>query len=156
MNNTVISESAPKGIQEEDSLRGLQYNTCIQPDDLANYLGNEVFSVAPGEGRLPLMVGNDVKNEALTFPTLFPDGKFGFDVRRLPKLTLRKYFQARLLPEDTRFARNTEYLFYAQYLTEQKQISDSINIALRKAKLSVIKEDKVTAGTLKTLTDSNR
>ena len=149
VNNTVISESAPNGIQEEDSLRGLQYNTCIQPDDLANYLGNEVFSVAPGEGRLPLMVGNDVNNEVLTFPTLFPDGKFGFDVHRLPKLTLRKYFQARLLSEDTRFARNTEYLFYAQYLTEQKQISDSINIALRKAKLSVIEEDKVTAGTLK-------
>ena len=151
VNNNVISESAPNGIQEEDSLRGLQYNTCIQPDDLANYLGkfNEVFSVAPGEGRLPLMVGNDVNNEVLTFPTLFPDGKFGFDVHRLPKLTLRKYFQARLLSEDTRFAKNTEYLFYAQYLTEQKQISDSINIALRKAKLSVIEEDKVTAGTLK-------
>ena len=149
VNDTDIEESTPTSKQNEESLRGLQYDTCIQPDDLANYLGNEVYSVAPGEGRLPLFIGNDGNNEVLTFPTLYPDGKFGFDVQRLPKLTLRKYFQARLLSEDTRFAKNTEYLFYAQYLTEQKQISDSINIALRKAKLSVTEEDKVTAGTLK-------
>ena len=149
VNDTDKGEVASNSHQEEESLRGLQYNTCIQPDDLANYLGNEVYSVAPGEGRLPLLIGNDANNEVLTFPTLFPDGKFGFDVQRMSKLTLRKYFQAKLLSEDTRFAKNTEYLFYAQYLKEQKQISDSINIALRKAKLSVTDEDRVTAGTLK-------
>ena len=104
-------------LEENERLRGLQYDTCIQPEDLANYMGNEVYSVAPGEGRLPLQMCSDINNEVLTFPTLFPDGKFGFDVQRTPKLTLRKYFQARLLSEDTRFARNTEYLFYVQYLT---------------------------------------
>lgn len=105
-------------LEENEKMRGLQYGTCIQPEDLANYMGNEV------------------NNEVLTFPTLFPDGKFGFDIQSTQKLTLRKYFQARLLSEDTRFTRNTEYLFYAHYLTEQKQVSDNINIALRKTKVS--------------------
>ena len=62
--------------QDEQSLHGSQYAIRIQPDDLAKYLGNEVYSVATDEGRLP--------------------------VQRLPKLTQRKYFQARLLSENTR------------------------------------------------------
>ena len=62
--------------QDEESSCGLQYNTGIQPIDWAIYLGND------GEGRLPLLFGNDVNNEVLTFHTLYPEGKFGFDVQR--------------------------------------------------------------------------
>ena len=43
-----------------------------------------------------------------------------------------KYFDARLLNYSRRFATNPEYLFFAQFIIEQKKVSDSINIALKK------------------------
>lgn len=85
--------------------------------------------------------------QVLTFPHLFPTGEFGFDVKRDTKLTLRKYFMARLCNKDNRFATNVEYLFYAQFLTDFKQVSDSINIALRKATSQT--STAITAGQLK-------
>ena len=130
-------------------LRGVEFDTCVQTEDLSHFLGNEVFSIAPGEGRIPLQVHSDNNNEVLTFPNLFPNGKYGFDVPRPTKLSLRKYFQARLTSSDNRFASNTEYLFYSQYLVEHKQVTDNINIALRKAKLPNTTEKRVNAGILK-------
>lgn len=53
----------------------------------------------------------------------------------------------RLCNKDNRFATNIEYLFYAQFLTDFKQVSDSINIALRKATNQT--SMPVTAGLLK-------
>ena len=50
----------------------------------------------------------------------------------LLKLSPVKYFNARLLHYSGRFATNPEYLFFAQFIIEQKKISDSINIALTK------------------------
>ena len=43
-----------------------------------------------------------------------------------------KYFNVRLLNYSRRFATNPEYLFFAQFIIEQKKVSDSINIALKK------------------------
>jgi hypothetical protein len=83
----------------------------------------------------------------LTFPTLFPNGEHGFDEPRDVKLTMKKYFMSRLCNKDNRFATNMEYLFYAQFLTEFKQVSDNINIALRKA--TVQTSASITAGQLK-------
>lgn len=43
------------------------------------------------------------------------------------------YFNARILDYIGRFATNPEYLFIAQlFIIEQKKVSDSINIALKK------------------------
>ena len=53
----------------------------------------------------------------------------------------------RLCNKDNRFATNIEYLFYAQFLTDFKQVSDSINIALRKATNQT--SMPITAGLLK-------
>ena len=41
-------------------------------------------------------------------------------------------FNARLLHYSGRFATNSEYLFSAQFVLEQKKVADSINIALKK------------------------
>ena len=43
-----------------------------------------------------------------------------------------KYFNARLLHYSGGFATNSEYLFFAQFVLEQKKVADSINIALKK------------------------
>ena len=94
--------------------------------------GNEIFSVAPGENKHPVSMMTDRHCEELAFPVLFPKGRFGYKMDRKEKLTPVRYFNARLLHYSGRFAMNPEYLFFAQFIIEQKKVSDSINIALKK------------------------
>ena len=118
--------------------------TCLQPvlpdypvilesnDQTQRSLGSEVYNIAPGENRYPVSIMTDNKCEELAFPALFPKGRFGYRYNRKIKLTPVKYFNARLLHYSGRFAMNPEYLFFAQFVMEQKKVSDSINIALKK------------------------
>ena len=115
--------------------------TCIQaiiPDypvtsDHQNAsTGNEIYSVAPGENKHPVSFMMDKQCEELAFPVLFPKGRYGYTTEREIKLTPTKYFNARLFHHSGRFATNPEYLFFAQFIIEQKKVSDSINIALKK------------------------
>ena len=114
--------------------------TCLQsvlPDyhvtlQQSGSLGNEIYDIAPGENRHPASIMTDKKCEQLAFPVLFPKGRFGYMEERKIKLSPVKYFNARLLHYSGRFATNSEYLFFAQFVTEQKKVADSINIALKK------------------------
>ena len=114
----------------------LTENNGNEPGDELNNLpasaGNEVFSIAPGEGKHPIHFMQDKHCEELAFPVLFPKGQFGYQVEREVRLSPTKYFNSRLLNYTGRFAANPEYLFFAQYTTEQKKVQDSINIALKK------------------------
>ena len=94
--------------------------------------GDEVVNIAPSECKHPVSLMHDEFCEELSFPTLFPKGRFGYKVERRVKLTPTKYFNARLLHYSGRYAVNPEYIFFAQFLIEQKKVSDSINIALKK------------------------
>ena len=51
------------------------------------------------------------------------------------KMNKVEYFNARLLHYSGRFATNPEYLFFAQFITEQKKVSDSIAIKTSMANL---------------------
>lgn len=116
--------------------------TCLQPvipdypvtinENTEASSGNEVYNVAPGENKHPVSFMTDKQCEELAFPVLFPKGQFGYTVERKIKLSPVKYFNARLLHYSGRFATNPEYLFFAQFIIEQKKVSDSINIALKK------------------------
>ena len=71
--------------------------------------------------------------EELAFPVLFPNGRFVYTAEKSVNLSPSKYFNARLSClsyYSSRFAMNPEYLFFAQFIIEQKIVSDSINIAL--------------------------
>ena len=94
--------------------------------------GNEIFSVASGENKHPVSMMTDRHCEELAIAVLFPKGRFGYKMDRKEKLTAVRYFNARLLHYSGRFAMNSEYLFFAQFIIEQKKVSDSINIALKK------------------------
>ena len=107
------------------------YPVTIQQDAGNCSLGNEVYNIAPGENRHPVSIMTDKSCEELAFPVLFPKGRFGYKDDREIKLSPVKYFNARLLHYSGRFATNPEYLFFAQFITEQKKVSDSINIALK-------------------------
>ena len=126
--------------------------TCLQsvlPDypvtlQQSGSLGNEIYDIAPGENRHPASIMTDKKCEQLAFPVLFPKGRFGCTEERKIKLSPVKYFNARLLHYSGRFATNSEYLFFAQFVLEQKKVADSINIALKK-----VQGQSVTASQIK-------
>ena len=77
-------------------------------------------------------------------------GKFGFQVKRDVRLSPAKYFNARLLNYTGRFATNPEYLFFSQYVTEQKKVQDSISIALKK-----VHGHSLTAGEVRSMDSSS-
>ena len=85
----------------------------------------EIVCVAPAEGQRPLFIMIDPSFEAMS--NKFPYGTGCYSSDRPHKLTYRKYFNQRLLDVDGRFARDTDYLFVAQYIVESKQILDDCN-----------------------------
>ncbi|MCG8621752.1 MAG: hypothetical protein MJE68_07105 [Proteobacteria bacterium] len=92
-----------------------------------------VFTVAPGEGQKPIGIHSDKHFEEMCNPTTtkYPTGKCGLITERKTRLTVRKYFNQRLLDTDGRFARDIEYLLTAQYAVESKQVTDDASIAMR-------------------------
>ena len=107
-------------------------------------LGNKIYDIASGENRHPASIMTDMKCEQLAFPVLFPKGCFGYTEERKIKLSPVKYFNAHLLHYSGRFATNSEYLFFVQFVLEQKKVADSINIALKK-----VQGQSVTASQIK-------
>ncbi len=91
-----------------------------------------VVSIAPGEGQSPVPLFMDPDAEYLTFPKLFPKGRFGMHAERRIHLTVKQYLKNRLLHSDSRFAQNCTYLFWALYFMEYTQLMSSISIQLRK------------------------
>ena len=120
----VINETSKKAQQEEqeeeidDPLnkhRAPTNETCtkaIIPDypvtiDQQNVsTGQEIYSIAPGENKDPVSFMKDKKCEELSFPVLFPKGRYGYATGRKIHLTPTKYFNARLLHHSGRFANN--------------------------------------------------
>ena len=104
----------------------------VTADDSAQSTGNEVYRIAPGENKHPLSFMRDKRCVKLAFPVLFPKGRYRYTAERQVTISPVKYFNARHLHYSGRFATNPEYLFFAQFMIEQKRVSDSINIALKK------------------------
>ena len=120
----VINETSKKAQQEDqeeeidDPLnkhRAPTNETCtkaIIPDypvtiDQQNVsTGQEIYSIAPGENKDPVSFMKDKKCEELSFPVLFPKGRYGYATGRKIHLTPTKYFNARLLHHSGRFANN--------------------------------------------------
>ena len=118
-----------RGPPNETCLQSLipDYPVILEEENGNIALGNEVNSVAPGQNKHPVSLMTDKQCEELAFPVLFPKGMYGYTYEREIKLTPVIYFNARLLHFSGRFATNAE-----QFVIEQKKVSDSINIALRK------------------------
>ncbi|XP_073723480.1 LOW QUALITY PROTEIN: uncharacterized protein [Misgurnus anguillicaudatus] len=115
---------------------GLLSDTSLQPVDVGCEIIDQhfqdVLNVAPAEGKSPVKLLSDKTNEAKCFPVLFPTGGPTFHDDREVKITLSRYLNARILNADGRFAQNTDFIFYAQYLSELDQIVSNVSIALRK------------------------
>ena len=73
----------------------------------------------------------------------------GLTSERKIKLTVRKYFNQRLLDVDGRFAKDIEYLLTAQYAVESKQVFYDANIVFRQTQGHVYRSEPITAGTIR-------
>lgn len=150
LGNNVNASNVSKELLNEEEIddplnadRSSANETCLQSvipdfplitenDNANNPTGTEIYNIAPGENKHPVSIMTDKLCEELAFPVLFPKGRYGFSAEQDIKLSLVKYFNARLLHYSGRYATNPEYLFFAQFIIEQKKVSDSINIALKK------------------------
>ena len=115
----------------------MPYDSCLLREDTVDATSDNIFTIAPGEGHKPISILN---------PTKYPTGKFGLITERKTKLTVRKYFNQRLLDADGRFARDIEYLLTAQYAVESKQVADDASIALRQTQGRLHRGQVLTAG----------
>ena len=87
--------------------------------------------------------------EVLAFSDLFPYGSCGYNsTERSVKLPIHKFFQQQLLNVDVRFAKNIEYLFCAQHITDLRHIQNEANLAVRLSRGRTLGGSKVTAGLL--------
>ena len=92
----------------------------------------ENMVIAPGEGKMPLFILKDENCEEMAHPHLFPQGKFGLHTKRDVKLTHTKYFNQRLLNYTQRFASDPDYIFFANFVSQQTNLRNQINIAMKK------------------------
>nr|DAA01286.1 TPA_exp: replicase/helicase/endonuclease [Danio rerio] len=117
---------------------GLILDTCLQPPDLGQQLlsyDDGVFCIAPAEGNSPVSIFKIPKLESMAFPVQFPDGKNTLDESdRAKHVSPSRYFNTRLFSIDNRCARDTSYIFFAQFVTEMHLAKSSMSIQLRKAK----------------------
>ena len=135
-------EQESQAFEESCKLRGLPLDTCLQVDAIDS---NTVISMAPGEGQKPLNMLSDEKYEEMAFPLLYPYGKGGFSEERCERISIRKFFNQRLLDVDGRFAKNIEYLLSAQFAVEYDQINNLSFIMMRQVSGRNYRGQKVTA-----------
>ena len=140
------------GFDEHDELHGVAHDSCVQPLDMHTHaraeMQNAIVSVAPAEHNKPVSIFLSDKAEAQTFPSLFPTGKYTFDEEREKKVSRSRYYNARLLSADLRFAQNTEYIFHAQFATELEKLQSGISVQLRKGSPRTNDGATITAGML--------
>ena len=132
-------------IDNRQQLTGDALPTIIQFDSLENC----IYQCTPGENYIPKYILLDDNFEVLAFPDLFPYGTGGYKCEDRPvNLSICKYFEQCLLNVDMRFAKNIEYLFCAQHMSDIKQIESDINLAIRLSRGRTVDGQKITAGLL--------
>nr|XP_022300726.1 uncharacterized protein LOC111108932 [Crassostrea virginica] len=135
--------------KQHDAIPEVVTDTCLQPVDIAqevlDHYFDDVYNIAPGEGQNPIRMLQEEGNEAKTFPHLFPSGNFSRNESREVKISLSRYFNNRLMNADNRFAKDTNYIFFCQYLSELKQVIDKTQISIRKSLSNLDGKKPVTA-----------
>ena len=110
--NSDISDDSSDDIEVEDIVpifadpsQNVKFETCVQPTDMS-IDSSRILSIASREGKRPLAILQDKNFEELSFPTLFPSGKFGYTYQRPVNISVKKYFQRRILEDGGQFASN--------------------------------------------------
>ena len=115
---------------------------CLQLADFGDYgmMENNPYVVAPAEKNKLSSLLTDKTLEKLAFPHLFPNGRGTLEEEREVKLHWKDYCKARLFSADDRFAKDSTYIFFLQYLGDLKQAFSGINVAFRKKLPMTVRE----------------
>lgn len=120
----------------DEKLQGIQLDNCLQPSDIGQEVldlcFDQVFEISPAEGNTPVSVLQEEGIEAKTFPVHFPTGKSTYSENRTEQLSLGRYFNMRLMSVENRFAKDTSYIFFCQYLIELSRVISNVQISLSK------------------------
>lgn len=77
---------------------------------------------------------------------LFPSGEFSLYHNREKKLSNQYYFLQRLQNQDLRFAKDTRYIFAAEYFVEPTCLQNKIDISMKNGKLKEQEDDTSVQG----------
>ena len=108
-------------------------DTLVDDADIENKY-DQVFTFAPGEGQHPLSLYQDKDAEYLCFPSIFcgqrPHSK---DERAVP-VHYSEIVKWELRSVDRRVAQSVPNIFFKHKKLQMKQISDKVNLAIRRWK----------------------
>ena len=134
-----ISELEEKEYQQNDLVKKWQidYNqsTCFvnnYPELNVTDTVNNSVSIAPGEGKRPSNILEEVDWDLKSFPVLLPDGKNSLHTKRSIALSDHEYFIQRIMNRDFRFAINAAFIFSAVAYVETKQIQRNMGISFKR------------------------
>ncbi|XP_062597054.1 uncharacterized protein LOC134258504 [Saccostrea cucullata] len=134
---------------EDDEQQRMVSDTCLQPVDIGqevlDHYFDDIYDIAPGEGNNPVRMLQEEGNEAKTFPYLFPSGSFSWNDIRETRITLSRYFNNRLMNTDARFAKDSNYIFFSQYMSDLNQVIEKTQISIRKSVRRIENDQEVTA-----------
>lgn len=145
--NEDLPQEQTEPCDEDSEPQQVAIDSCLQPVDIAqevlDHFFNDVFNIAPAEGKNPVRMLQESGNEAKSFPCQFPSGRFSYDEQRGKRITLARYFNIRLMNADNRFAKDTNYIFFSQYMSELNQVIEKTQISIRKTVAKVDKRNDV-------------
>ena len=116
-------------------------DTLVDDANLENKY-DQVFTFAPGEGQHPLSLYHDVDAEYLCFPTIFCGQKRPSKEERTIPVHYSDIVKWELRSVDRRAAQSVPNIFFKHKKLQMKQISDKVNLAVRRCKR---KGKKITA-----------
>ena len=108
-------------------------DTLVDDADIDNKC-DKVFTFAPGEGQHPLSVYQDNDAEYLCFPTIFCGQTPPSRDERLVPVHYSDIVKWELRSVDSRAAQSVPNIFFKHKKLQMKQISDKVNLAVRRCK----------------------
>ena len=116
-------------------------DTLVDDGNLENKCDN-VITFAPGEGQHPLSLYHDADAEYLCFPTIFCGQRRPSKEERIVPVHYSNIVKWELRSVDRRAAQSVPNIFFKHKKLQMKQISDKVNLAVRRCKGT---EKKITA-----------
>ena len=116
-------------------------DTLVDDENLENKCDN-VITFAPGEGQHPLSLYHDADAEYLCFPTIFCGQRRPSKEERIFPVHYSDIVKWELRSVDRRAAQSVPNIFFKHKKLQMKQISDKVNLAVRRCKGT---EKKITA-----------
>ena len=108
-------------------------DTLVDDADIENKY-NKVFTFAPGEGQHPLSLYQDKDAEYLCFPAIFCGQTPPSRDERLVPVHYSDIVKWELRSVDRRAAQSVPNIFFKHKKLQMKQISDKVNLAVRRCK----------------------